>query len=105
MAQGIARFLDGEGRLKQLPAKQAARAEAFAYLSTKFDFDRTYTEHEVNAVLASWHTFGDYFVLRRGLVDGGRLCRLRDGSKYWRNPDDKPEQGPEEKPAEQGGDA
>ena len=67
--QGIERFLDEEGRLKQWPAKQAPREEAFAYLARKFEPGRDYTEHEVNAILSTWHTFGDLFILRRGLIE------------------------------------
>ena len=92
MLSGIDRFLDEEGKLKQLPSKQAPREEAYAYIAEKFDLDREYSEHEVNAILASWHTFGDYFILRRGLIESGWLCRTRDGSKYWRNPEKKREE-------------
>ena len=85
MTQGIERFLDEEGRLKQWPAKQAMKAEACKYLAEKFAFDTDYTEQEVNAIVASWHTFGDYFLLRRALVENGDLCRKPDGSRYWKN--------------------
>jgi len=91
MAQDIGRFLDGEGRLRSWPAKQAPREEAFRCLAEKFAFDRDYTEREVNAILSCWHTFGDLFILRRGLVESGWLLRLRDGSRYWRNPEKKGE--------------
>lgn len=91
MAQGIERFLDEEGKLRQLPRKQAPREEAYAYLADKFEDGRDYTEHEVNAILSSWHTFNDYFVLRRGLIEDGLLLRLPDGSKYWKNPEKKQE--------------
>ena len=87
MEPGIERFLDDGGRLRQFPAKQAMKRAAYAYLAGKFDLGRDYTEHEVNAILASWHTFDDYFLLRRGLVESGWLCRLRDGSRYWKNPE------------------
>ena len=92
MAQGIERFLDEDGKLKLWPSKQAPREQAYAYLATKFELGHDYTEHEVNAILASWHTFGDLFILRRGLIESGWLMRLRDGSRYWRNPDKKEEQ-------------
>lgn len=91
MAQGIDRFLDEEGKLKLWPAKQAAREEVFGYLAEKFEFERNYSEHEVNAILASWHTFGDLFILRRGLIESGWLMRMKDGSRYWRNPEKKGE--------------
>ena len=91
MVQGIERFLDEEGKLKLWPAKQTAREEVFEYLAEKFEVDRYYSEHEVNAILASWHTFGDLFILRRGLIESGWLLRMRDGSRYWRNPENKGE--------------
>ena len=84
MAQDITRFLDENGRLKQLPAKHAARLDAYAYLAEKFEFGKEYSEHDVNAIVSQWHTFGDYFVLRRGLVESGYLGRLSNGSKYWK---------------------
>lgn len=85
--KNFSRFLDDEGRVKLFPAKQSARTEVYAYLASKFEPGRDYTEHEVNALLASWHTFGDLFILRRGLIESGRVKRVPDGSRYWLNPD------------------
>ncbi|NLI54684.1 MAG: DUF2087 domain-containing protein [Clostridiales bacterium] len=87
MTQELERFLDEEGRLKVWPAKQAPRVEVFRYLAGKFEPGRDYTEHEVNDILSSWHTFEDLFILRRGLVESGWLLRLKNGSRYWRNPE------------------
>ncbi|PKM40353.1 MAG: transcriptional regulator [Firmicutes bacterium HGW-Firmicutes-9] len=87
--QGIERFLDEEGRLKQWPAKHGPREEVFAYLAQKFELGRDYSEHEVNDILSTWHTFGDLFILRRGLIESEWLLRMRDGSRYWRNPEKK----------------
>ncbi len=81
----IERFLDEEGRLKQLPSKNNLQREVFSYLSSKFEADRKYTEKEVNQILTDWSTIGDYFILRRGLIDDGFLSRLADGSQYWLN--------------------
>ena len=86
----LRRFLDEDGKLKQLPSKHAMRVVVYAYLAEKFDFDREYTEQEVNAILAQWHSFNDYFTLRRELVEAGWLKRLPNGSKYWKNPEKKP---------------
>lgn len=80
----LERFLDEEGKIKQLPAKKEARHIVLAYLAEKFETDRDYSEKEVNAVIDSWHTFGDYFLLRRELIDSGLMRRERDGSRYWR---------------------
>ncbi len=87
MQQGIERFLDEEGKLKLWPAKKAVQEQVYAYLAQKFEPGRYYTEHEVNAILASSHTFGDLFLLRRGLIESGWLLRERNGSRYWRNPE------------------
>lgn len=80
----VERFLDKEGRIKQLPAKREPRLEVLAYLAGKFDAGRDYAEKEVNSVIERWHTFGDYFILRRELIDSGLMRRERDGSRYWK---------------------
>ncbi|NLG04060.1 MAG: DUF2087 domain-containing protein [Clostridia bacterium] len=68
----------------QLPRKQKARRAVFEYLSEKFEPNQVYSEKQVNEICEQWHTFEDYFLLRRELVDYGFLSRERDGSKYWR---------------------
>ncbi len=80
----IKRFLDEDGRIKQFPAKHRPRQLVLEYLAEKFEAGRDYTEKEVNAVISEWHTFGDYFILRRELVDRGFMERERDGSRYAR---------------------
>jgi hypothetical protein len=82
----IKAFLDGDGKVKQLPQKQRVRFAVLAYLAERFEYDRIYTEKEVNAILEEAHTFGDYFLLRRELAECSLLCRKRDGSAYWREP-------------------
>lgn len=77
-------FLDEEGRLTQIPAKEKKRRAALEHLAGKFQPDTDYTELEVNGVCSSFSTFGDYFLLRRLLVEEGLLARERDGSRYWR---------------------
>ena len=80
----LAPFLDDDGRLTGLPQKHAVRRALLALLAEKFAPGQDYTEKQVNAICDAWHTFGDYFILRRGLVDSGLLKRLPNGSKYWR---------------------
>ena len=79
----IARFLDENLKVKSWPSKKDLKNEILNYISTKFEEGRFYTEKEVNMVIEDWHTFGDYFLLRRGLIDYKFLARTRDGSKYW----------------------
>lgn len=81
----IKQFLDKDGCIIRLPAKHSVRIAVLAYLAQNFDVGRRYTEKEVNAICDSRHTFQDYFVLRRSLVDEGFLMREKDASYYWRN--------------------
>lgn len=86
-AINITPFLDGEGRVTQLPKKQAKRRAVLSYLSQKFDPESVFTEREVNELCLRWHSFDDYFLIRRALVDAKFLLRKDDGSAYWRNPE------------------
>lgn len=80
----IDKFLDDHGKIMQLPQKQTIRMAALCYLAEKFESDRNYTEKEVNSICEEWHTFGDYFILRRELIDNDLLCREPNGSRYWK---------------------
>lgn len=80
----IKRFMDDMGRVKIWPGKMEMKLEILKYISDKFEFNRFYSEAEVNKVIEEWHTFGDYFLIRRGLIDCGLLMRTRNGSKYWK---------------------
>ncbi|MDW2800748.1 DUF2087 domain-containing protein [Clostridium boliviensis] len=80
----ISNFLDDTGKITQLSQKNRLRIEILCYLAEKFQPDRSYTEKEVNSICDEWHTFGDYFLLRRELIDNGLLCRETDGSRYWK---------------------
>ena len=80
----IKQFLDTSGKITQLPQKQKVRQAILKYMAEKFEPDSVYSEREVNEICNRWHTFGDYFLIRRELVDLGFLCRERDGSRYWR---------------------
>ncbi len=77
-------FLDDTGKIVQLPSKHKTRQAVYEYLAEKFEKDHVYTEKQVNEICELWHTFGDFFLIRRELVEYGLLCRERDGSKYWR---------------------
>lgn len=81
----ISNFLDTSGKITQLSQKNRLRTETLRYLAEKFQPDCSYTEKEVNSICDKWHTFGDYFLLRRELIDNGFLCRKPDGSRYWKS--------------------
>ncbi len=80
----ISSFLDAEGKITQLSQKNKKRLATLSYLAERFEDGRDYTEKEVNTICETWHTFGDYFILRRELVDYGLLQREVDGSRYWK---------------------
>jgi hypothetical protein len=79
----ISAFLDKDGRIVQLPAPNRTKIPTLAYLAGKFEESRIYCEKEVNGVINEWHTFEDYFILRRLLVDYSFLERTPDGANYW----------------------
>jgi len=79
----LSAFIDDAGRIVQIPAPNRTKLPTLAYLAGKFEEDRIYNEKEVNEIINEWHTFGDYFILRRLLVDYGFLCRTPDGARYW----------------------
>ena len=88
MEAEISRFLDEAGRITQLPRRQKPRRAVLEYLASKFERNVVYAEREVNAICDAWHVFGDYFLLRRELVESGLLGRERNGSRYWRTEED-----------------
>ena len=80
----ISPFLDERGFIAQWPAKPAKKFAVTYHLGHAFKEGRRYTEREINEIIQANHTFNDYFLLRRELVEWGVLCRTRDGSAYWK---------------------
>lgn len=84
--------LDDQGRLIEWPSprnKKGLQKVALGYLASKFEMGSSYSEKEVNAILKSWHTFGDHALLRRELYNKRYFDRKNDGSQYWRtNPEE-----------------
>jgi predicted transcriptional regulator len=72
-------FMEGE-RLKLIPRQWKKREVILRYLAEQFEWDRRYTEREVNEILSRTHD--DYASLRRYLVDSRRLAREHE--IYWR---------------------
>ena len=80
----IERFLNDSGLVQQWPKKLADKRLVLSYLVTKFDFDHSYHEREVNEILKQWHTFSDWPLLRRELFEQDFLERNRSGTDYRR---------------------
>lgn len=79
-------FIDEQGRLFRWPSRQKVQRMALAALALHFEPAREYAEPDVNFLLMEWHTFGDWAMLRRMLVDWHFLDRERDGSRYRLRP-------------------
>lgn len=72
-------FLE-EGTLREIPAYRKKRHVILRWLADQFEYGRTYTEAEVNAIIKRHHP--DSATLRRELV-GGDFMR-REHGVYWR---------------------
>ncbi len=75
-----------DGKFKTIPAQLKKRQVMLRFLAGKFEHGRTYTEREVNLVIADYHD--DFATLRRELIASKLLAR-QDGGTYW-----KPEADP-----------
>ena len=80
----ISVFLNDAGKITQLPAPNRTKIPVLEYLAEKFEEDRIYNEKEINEIINTWHTFEDYFILRRLLIDHKLLNRTSNGAEYWR---------------------
>jgi hypothetical protein len=66
-------FVDADGRIRELPAREAKRQLVLEYVASRFEMGREYPEKQVNGLLLE--LFDDYVTLRRFLVDDGLLAR------------------------------
>ena len=80
------RLFDEQGRLTRLPVKRSLQLMSLWGLWMHFDAKRPYREREVNQILTTWHSFGDYCTLRRDLVTQKLLARTPDSSVYTKLP-------------------
>lgn len=78
----IERYMDGTGRIRNLPKNRSKRLVIYEYLTSKFDAEREYSEKEVNEIISQNHLFNDTCLLRRELVDHGFLIRKDNGTCY-----------------------
>lgn len=95
----VQHFLDADGRIVAWPSKLKDQLAILEYLAAKFEPGRSYTEKEVNHLLAQSiaadraathrgqahrERAPDVATLRRALYNYHFLDRERDGSRYWR---------------------
>lgn len=75
-------YLDEEGRLTAFPTQQKKERAVLRHIVRVFEFDRRYSEKEVNQLLLQFNE--DNARLRRDLVDFGFMDREGGGGEYWR---------------------
>lgn len=78
--ESVLRAFFRDGRLTEIPARESKRRIVLERIALEFEPGVRYTEREVNAILARFHT--DHASVRRYLVDEGFLSRER--GVYWR---------------------
>lgn len=78
--QVLARFVDADGRIATMPAKQAKRRIVLEHVARRFEPGRDYPEPEVNDILREVHD--DHAALRRYLIESALL--EREGGVYRR---------------------
>ena len=66
------------------PKKPSDKEFIIHHLSAKFEYNKRYTEKEVNIIIEKFHLFEDIPLLRRELVSRKKLDRTDDGSSYWK---------------------
>ncbi len=76
-------FVDDTGRLCQWPSRYKVQRMAVALLAQRFEPGSRYNEKELNFRIMDGHTFADWALIRRSLVDWGFMSRIADGSCYW----------------------
>lgn len=81
----IKHFLDKSGNVSSWPSKKSRQLLVLEYLSNFFEKEKSYSEAEVNQILKSHHTFSDWPLLRRELVENSLLSRDKNGYQYRRN--------------------
>lgn len=78
-------YYDEEGLLIQYPTKRPMRVIALERIAAKFEFEKKYTEKQINETIMNCIDFSDVELIRRELFQYGMINRLRDGSEYWLN--------------------
>lgn len=68
------------GKLKAIPAQRKKERIVLEVIVQVFEFDRIYSEREVNILIADFHD--DFCTIRRDMIAEQLLARDRNG--YWR---------------------
>lgn len=70
-----------DGKLDVSPSKEKRKLIVLENIVSHFDFDKTYSEKEINEILKPIYT--DFAIIRRSLIDYGFMERNQDCTEYW----------------------
>ena len=82
--QKVARLFDDEGRMTHWPSKEKQSILCLWYMWSKVPAGQSFSEKDFNALLTSWHLFGDYALIRRAMFEMKLIDRSGD-NVWWRN--------------------
>lgn len=68
------------GKLKSIPVQQKKERIVLEVIAQVFEFDRIYSEREINIIIADFHD--DFCTIRRDMI--GEQLLARDAKGYWR---------------------
>lgn len=77
-------YYDSNGLLKQWPSKKPLQKIILKRFKDYFEYNKDYTEKEINEIIKSKIAFNDIELIRRELYNNHILNRLLNGSKYWK---------------------
>ena len=77
-------YYDSNGLLKQWPSKKPLQKIILKRFKDYFEYNKDYTEKEINEIIKSKIAFNDIEMIRRELYNNLILNRLLNGSKYWK---------------------
>ena len=78
----LTNYLLADGAIKEIPMQDKKLLVILRYVCDHVEPGRRYTEKQINALLARFHT--DVAALRRYLIDFKFMQRTMTGSEYWR---------------------
>jgi len=80
----VSRHFDADGIMVRWPAKTNHQSLCLWVIWSRIPAGQRFSEREVNQFITDGHSFGDYAILRRSLVNAGMLARTPDGKLYRR---------------------
>ncbi len=82
MKKELRGFIGSDGKICGMPTKTKRELMVAAIVASAVQPDRAYTEKEINELILSQISFGDYCTVRRDLIDFGFMSRKENCTEY-----------------------